>query len=75
MRVPVDILHGHNWVVELGVRRMYQTKINSKAATGMIIDFKALDSVFRPIINHHWDHNLLLNKYDDLLIKATLAFL
>jgi len=54
-------MHGHHWVVELGV----EGKVDSE--TGMVIDFSVLDAFLKEMVVKRFDHTLV----NDLLENPT----
>ena len=58
-------LHGHQWVVEVVLEGFINPDSNS-SEWGMVMDFKEIDSIVKPIIER-FDHCLLNN----LLVNPT----
>lgn len=55
-------LHGHRYVAELTATASGLDKI------GRVIDFSVLRTLVGGWIDEHWDHNMLLNSKDPLLL-------
>lgn len=54
-------MHGHHWVVELGVEGAVDSE------TGMVIDFAILSDFLKEMVVKRYDHTLL----NDLLVNPT----
>jgi len=55
-------IHGHTYAVDLVI----EDKINSH--TGMVMDFAEM-RILEEEVKHYFDHAILLNKYDEELVK------
>jgi len=54
-------LHGHRWVAEVTVDGLFE-------GNGMVLDFSRFSAV-QGWIDKHWDHNVLVYRGDDALIR------
>lgn len=63
-------LHGHNWVVEVGVEQATAAKLKEKTASGMIMDFGRLNGEVGTWLEIFFDHTLLLNAEDKEFIAS-----
>lgn len=61
-------LHGHRYVAELTATAPGLDKI------GRVIDFSVLKSVVGSWIDENWDHNMILNSNDPLVLCHTNPF-
>ncbi len=52
-------VHGHRFSVEITVSGHIQTTVKSSPEYGMIMDFKKLDSIIKPLSESYLDHHNL----------------
>jgi 6-pyruvoyltetrahydropterin/6-carboxytetrahydropterin synthase len=56
-------IHGHRYVAEITVRPRIGLDM-----LGRVVDFSVIKSEVGEWIDKHWDHNILLNAHDPLLL-------
>lgn len=61
-------LHGHRYVAEVTIDAPELDHLS------MVVDFSVVKRVIGDWINHHWDHNLLLNRDDPFAQIETLEY-
>lgn len=57
-------LHGHNYRVEVTVTGMIHP------VTGMVVDFARVKEIIGGWINKEWDHKIILNAQDPIMLAA-----
>lgn len=59
-------LHGHNYKVEVTVTAL----VPALGPTGMVVDFAAVKKRIAAVVDEEWDHRMLLNAADPVLLLA-----
>ena len=59
--------HGHNYVVEIFISS--EDVVNYPGESGMVVDFKELKEVVNDYVLYRFDHAMILNCHDDIMIE------
>jgi 6-pyruvoyltetrahydropterin/6-carboxytetrahydropterin synthase len=59
-------IHGHNYDVVVHVRGLG----GDLDSVGRVVDFSVIKQLLGGWLDEHWDHSLILNSHDTLLVQA-----